>query len=132
MQARFSKKIGRARRRVPCQAAKPTNLPKSEQTMHVPRLDVDVDAAVGRGGRGAGHQLDFARDRDDEPRALVDENVFDRHAPALRTSEQLRVVRERVLRLRNADRKLRRLGIGLEELELPERLRLEIDAIAGK
>ena len=40
-------------------------------------------------------------------------------------------MRKRVLRLRDADRKLRRLGIRLEHLELLERLRLEIDAVAA-
>ena len=95
------------------------------------RLDVHVDAAVGRRGRRAGHQLDFARNRDDQPRAPVQQHVPHRQAPPFRTPEEVRVVRERILRLRDADREEARLFIRLICLKLFKRERLKINSIAA-
>src|SRR4029079_15789368 len=65
---------------------------------------VDVDVEGGGGGREAGHGLQVAAQGDQPPGARVGANGADRDDEAGRGAGQVRVVRERKVRLRHADR----------------------------
>ena len=69
-------------------------------------IDVDVHILGGRMLRQARHRQDVARQRDDEAGAGADAELLDCDAETGRASDFRRIVRQRILRLGDADARM--------------------------
>ena len=102
-----------------------------EETGNLASLDVDVDAAVSRVSRRAGHHGDGAGHRAEELRAAVLEDVADGEAPALRLALLGGVVGEGQVGLDHHGAVVGVLRVGLETLGLLNGQRRPVDAVGA-
>ena len=102
-----------------------------EEAGNLAGLDVDVDAAVSRVSRRAGHHGDGAGHRAEELRAAVLEDVADGEAPALRLALLGGVVGEGQVGLDHHGAVVGVLRVGLETLGLLNGQRCPVDAVGA-
>ena len=104
---------------------------KSEQAADLAGVDVDVDAAVGGVGGGAGHHADRAGHGAEELGAAVDQDVTDGQTPALGHALDLGLVGQGQVGLDHHGAEVGIVRIALEALGLLGGERRPIDAVGA-